>query len=168
MNCARKKKGLQKVKLQVYNCAAALELVVSELAVNARATSPKPIDGCCAQEGKVQASLAALAKNITNLTTNSILQWAFSFAAALPALSVGTSQPPERTDERKHLSAGVGRSVVCQDTQDARVDGVICVATVSRRMAVADADSSDLAKKSNVGTGQTESVCWYGITPNPR
>lgn len=84
---------------------------------------------------------------------------------ALPALSVGTSQPPERTDERKHLGAGVGRSVISQGTQDARINGVICPATVSGRMAVADADSSDLAQKLNAGTGQMER---YAGMDNPK
>ena len=49
---------------------------------------------------------------------------AFFVCVALPALSVGTSQPPERTDERTLLDVGTARRVAHQGTRKAQVNEV--------------------------------------------
>lgn len=66
----------------------------------------EPFNGCCAESSKVLLPKIPL----DSTSKQHPLQGFFtSIAAALPALSVGTSQPPERTDERNHSGASRGR-----------------------------------------------------------
>lgn len=85
---------------------------------------------------------------------------------ALPALSVGTSQLPERTDERNHSGASRGRSVISQDAQDVGVKGLNHAATVLHVRDVAGAYSPEPTMKLNAGTAN-RTVIRIGFNPKP-
>ena len=76
-----------------------------------------------------------------------------------------TSQRLGRTDDRTLSGVGMARGVAHQGAPEARAKGVICAATVLRRMAVADAESSDLALKLKDGTGKQNGVL---VWDNPK
>ena len=90
----------------------------------------------------------------------------FAPMIALQAIPARTSQRLGRTDDRTLSGVGMARGVAHQGAPEARAKGVICAATVLRRMAVADAESSDLALKLKDGTGKQNGVLVW-ITPNP-
>lgn len=90
----------------------------------------------------------------------------FFVRAALPALSVGKSQPPERTDDRNHVSAGWGRGCISQDTQDVGVKGLNHAATVSHVRAVAATDLAEPTMKLHAGTAN-RTVKMVRVQPNP-
>ena len=113
-----------------------------------RERQAKPLRcGHCAEISKVRSLRIPLKSTIKQCSRQS----GFLF---VPYSDVTTARKAALQHERKHLGVSMGRSVICQDTQDARMNGVICAATVSRRMAAGDAGSSYLAQKLNAGTGK--------------
>lgn len=153
------------MKTSWYNYSAALDFGWSGVAVSGR-------ERCEAHETwtlgrSKQNSFPAGIPLISTTNKCSHLMGFFSFiAAVLHTITSAKVGGVELTDERNHVSAGRGRSVISQDAQDVGVKGLNHSATVSNARAVADTDLSEPTMKLHAGTAN-RTVSRIGFNPTP-
>lgn len=157
----RRRKGLLEMRNKDYNCAAAWTLVGSFCGSSGKVKNP--LMGAVPNQAKVLSRKIPLAST----TKQHPLQGFFtSIAAVLHTIASAQVGGVELTDERNHVSAGRGRSVISQDAQDVGVKGLNHSATVSSARAVADADSFEPTMKLHAGTAN-RTVSRIGFNPYP-
>lgn len=97
-----------KMKQIDYNRAASLDFERSIYAVTGEGDQPVSVRVWCSVRQKPLTQFRLAGQFNQTLSNSGFFS---SIVAALPALSVGKSQPPERTDELSILGVGWGRGV---------------------------------------------------------